>query len=90
TWDGTISDMYQLVKVGYQAVKKANPQAKVVLPGLTYWWDKEGYRPLYLARFMEAAAHDPTAAQNGDYFDIVDVHQYSNPLNIYAAIKVYQ
>jgi hypothetical protein len=90
TWDGSISDMYQLVKVGYQAIKKANPNAKVVLPGLTYWWDKEGGRPLYLARFMEAASHDPSAAQNGDYFDIVDVHQYSNPLNIYAAIRVYQ
>ncbi|MBV9897951.1 MAG: hypothetical protein JO020_27670, partial [Chloroflexi bacterium] len=62
----------------------------VVLPGLTYWWDKDGGRPLYLARFMEAASHDPTAAQNGDYFDVVDVHQYINPLNIYAAIHVYQ
>jgi hypothetical protein len=90
TWDGSISDLYQLVKVGYQAVKKANPNAKVVLPGLTYWYDKQGGRPLYLARFMEAASHDPSAAQNGDYFDIVDVHQYSNPLNIYGAIRVYQ
>ncbi|MBV9578034.1 MAG: hypothetical protein JO057_05530 [Chloroflexi bacterium] len=90
TWDGTISDMYQLVKVGYQAIKKANPNAKVVLPGLTYWLDKENQRPLYLARFMEAASHDPTAAANGDYFDIVDVHQYTNPLNIYNAIRLYQ
>src|SRR5215471_5517990 len=90
TWDGTISDMYQLVKVAYQAVKKANPNARIVLPGLTYWLDKEGGRPLYLARFMEAASHDPTAAANGDYFDIVDVHQYTNPLNIYNAIRLYQ
>jgi hypothetical protein len=90
TWDGSISDMYQLVKVAYQAIKKANPNAKVVLPGLTYWWDQQLGRPLYLARFMEAASHDPTAAQNGDYFDVVDVHQYINPLNIYAAIRVYQ
>ncbi len=90
TWDGSISDMYQLVKVAYLAVKKANPNAKVVLPGLTYWMDKENARPLYLARFMEAASHDPTAAANGDYFDIVDVHQYTNPLNIYNAIQLYQ
>jgi hypothetical protein len=90
TWDGSVTDMYQMVKVAYQAVKKANPNAKIVLPGLTYWWDKEGGRPLYLARFMEAASHDPSATQNGDYFDIVDIHQYSNPLNIYAAIRVYQ
>ena len=90
TWDGTISDLYQLVKVAYQAIKKANPNAKVVLPGLTYWLDKDGGRPLYLARFMEAASHDPTAKANGDYFDIVDVHQYTNPLNIYNAIRLYQ
>jgi hypothetical protein len=90
TWDGTIPDMYQLVKVAYQAIRKANPNAKVVLPGLTYWYDKDGGRPLYLARFMDVASHDPTAAQNGDYFDIVDIHQYTNPLNIYAAATVYQ
>jgi hypothetical protein len=90
TWDGSITDLYQLVKVGSQAVKKANPNAKVVLPGLTYWYDKDGGRPLYLARFLEVAAHDPSAAQNGDYFDVVDLHQYINPLNIYAATRVYQ
>ena len=32
TWDGTITDLYQLVKVASQAVKKANPDAKIVLP----------------------------------------------------------
>src|SRR4051794_8413297 len=90
TWDGSISDMYQLVKVASQAVKKANPDAKIALPGLTYWFDKEGNRPLYLARFMEAASKDPTAAAHGDYFDIVTLHQYSNPLNIYAATRLLQ
>jgi hypothetical protein len=90
TWDGTITDLYQLVKVASQAVKKANPDAKIVLPGMTYWWDKEGGRPLYLERFLEVAAHDPTAAAHGDYFDIVDLHQYGNPLNTYVATRVYQ
>ena len=28
TWDGSVSDLYQLVKVASQAVKKANPNAK--------------------------------------------------------------
>jgi Cellulase (glycosyl hydrolase family 5) len=90
TWDGTITDLYQLVKVASQAVKKANPDARIVLPGLTYWSDKQGGRPLYLARFLEAAAQDPTAAAHGDYFDIVDLHQYSNPLNTFLATRVYQ
>jgi hypothetical protein len=90
TWDGSITDLYQLVKVASQAVKKANPAARIALPGMTYWWDKEGGRPLYLARFLEAASHDPTAAAHGDYFDIVVLHQYSNPLNTYAALRVFQ
>jgi hypothetical protein len=90
TWDGSISDMYQLVKVASQAVKKANPDAKIALPGLTYWFDKQDNRPLYLARFMEAASKDPTAADRGDYFDIVILHQYSNPLNVYVATQLLQ
>jgi hypothetical protein len=90
TWDGSITDFYQMVKVAYLAVKKANPDAQVALPGMTYWWDKEGGRPLYLARYLEAAAHDPGAAAHGQYFDIVLLHQYSNPLNTFAAVKVMQ
>jgi hypothetical protein len=90
TWDGSISDMYQLVKVASQAVKKANPDAKIALPGLTYWFDKQDNRPLYLARFMEAASKDLTAAEHGDYFDIVILHQYSNPLNVYVATQLLQ
>src|SRR5438105_6630867 len=38
TWDGSINDLYQLVKVASQAVKKANPNARIALPGRTYWW----------------------------------------------------
>lgn len=90
TWDGSITDLYQLVKVASEAVKKANPDARIALPGMTYWWDKDGGRPLYLARFLEAAAQDPSAAAHGDYFDVVVLHQYTNPLNTYAAIKVLQ
>jgi hypothetical protein len=39
---------------------------------------------------MEAASKDPTAASHGDYFDIVIVHQYGNPLNIYVATRMLQ
>jgi hypothetical protein len=90
TWDGSITDFYQLQKVAYLAVKKANPDAKVALGGMTYWYDKQGGRPLYMARLMEAASKDPSAASHGDYFDIAIVHQYSNPLNTFAAVKVMQ
>ena len=90
TWDGSVADMYQLVKVAYQAVKKANPNAKVALPGMTYWWDKEAGRALYLARFLDVAMQDPSAQANGYFFDIVTLHQYSNPLNLYATSRLFQ
>src|SRR5947209_8214383 len=90
TWDGSVNDMYQLVKVASQAVKKANPNARIALPGMTYWWDKESGRPLYLTRYREAASKDPTAASNGYYFDIALLHQYANPLNAYAAVQVFK
>jgi hypothetical protein len=90
TWDGSITDLYQLVKVASQAVKKANPNARIALPGMTYWWDKESGRPLYLARYLEAASKDPTAAAHGYYFDIAVLHQYANPLNAYAAVQVFK
>src|SRR5215207_6933093 len=70
TWEGSVEDFYQLVKVGYQAVKKANPDARVVLPGMTYWWDKEGGRTLYLERLLDVAARDPTAPLHDWYFDV--------------------
>ena len=90
TWDGSVDDFYQLVKVASQAIKKANPNARVALPGLTYWWDKENGRPLYLGRLLDVAGRDPTAAAHGYYFDIVDLHQYTNPLNAFVAARVFQ
>ncbi len=90
TWDGSVEDFYQLLKVAYLAVKKANPDARVALPGLTYWWDKEGGRTPYLARLLEVAGRDPGAPGHNQYFDIVTLHQYTNPLNAYAAVKAFQ
>ena len=90
TWDGNVVDFYQLVKVASQAVKKANPNAKIALPGMTYWWDKEAGRTLFLARLLDVAMQDPAAAANGYFFDIVTLHQYSNPLNVYAASRLFQ
>ena len=89
-WGGTPEDLYQHVKVASLAVKKANPQARIALPGMTYWWDKEYGRPQYLERFLQAAQRDPSGAANGYHFDIVTVHQYGNPLNVYAVSRLYQ
>ncbi len=90
TWDGSIGDMYQLMKVGYLAVKKGNPQARVVMPGFTYFWDKEYGRQQYLESLLDQAAQDPTAAANNWYFDAVDAHVYGNPLNAFTVPTAYK
>jgi hypothetical protein len=90
TWEGSVEDMYQLIKVGYLAVKAANPDARVVLPGLTYWWDKEAGRRMYLDRLLDVAAKDPSAPSHNWYFDVANLHVYGNPLNVFAAATVFR
>jgi hypothetical protein len=90
TFDGNEDDYYQLVKVAYQAVKKANPDAKIALGGMTYWYDKLNGRVPYLERLLYLMQKDPTAVAHNEYFDIVTIHQYSNPLNIFAASEKFQ
>ncbi len=90
TWDGSVEDLYQLIKVAWLAVKKANPDARVILPGMTYWWDKEGGRELYLQRLLDVAAKDPSAPAHGWYFDAANLHLYGNPLSVFAATRVFQ
>lgn len=89
TWTGSFGDFYQLVKVADQAIKSANPSATVVVGGMTYWWDQRNQRTQYLDSMLDVEAQDPTAAANGYYFDAVDVHTYSNPLNSYLAPVVF-
>lgn len=89
TWTGSVADFYQLVKVADQAIKPANPSATVVVGGMTYWWDHHYQREQYLDSMLDVEAQDPTAASNGYYFDAVDVHTYSNPLNSYLAPVVF-
>lgn len=84
TFMGSEADYYQLLKVAYQAGKRANPSARIVFAGLSYWNEKENGRQPFLRRVLEVAGRDPTAPANGYYFDAVAVHPYSNPLNAYT------
>ena len=84
TWDASYEDYVQLLKVAYLNVKEVNPNAKVVLGGLAYWYDKEYNRPPYLGPILELIARDPEARRHNHYFDIVSVHAYSAPLNSYT------
>lgn len=73
-WAGTTADYYQLVKVAYLAAHEVAPEAQIHLGGLTYW-----HNPNYLREFLAVASADPTAAENGYYFDVVSVHVYFKP-----------
>ncbi|MCZ7573333.1 MAG: glycosyl hydrolase [Ardenticatenaceae bacterium] len=89
-WAGPVEEFARMQIVGYQAIKRANPQAKVVLTGTTYWWDLENGRSPYLDRLVAQLVAAPGAAENGAFFDAVAVHQYSNPLNSFAVPVLYR
>jgi hypothetical protein len=57
-WTGTVAEFAQLQKVAYLAVKAANPDARVILTGTTYWMDHERGRPLFLERLLAELAKE--------------------------------
>ncbi len=92
TFAGTEEDYYRLLKTAYQAAKAANPNAKIVFAGTTYWADVNAGKPLYLQRVLEAARKidGQAAADAGYYFDVVDLHLYSAPLDLYRVPQTYR
>ena len=84
TFDGSFEQYAQLLKVAYLNVKDVNPDAKVILGGFAYWWDKEHQRPPFLGPLLEVIGRDPDRQRNNHYFDIVSVHTYTAPLNSFA------
>ncbi|MGI6208823.1 MAG: DUF5722 domain-containing protein, partial [Anaerolineae bacterium] len=89
-WAGSVEEFARMQMVGYQAIKAANPSARVILAGTTYWWDRENDRTQYLDRLLAALTAMPDAEANGYYFDAVAVHQYSNPLNSFTVPTLYR
>lgn len=83
TWSGSVEDFYHLQKVAYLAARRGNPNAKVLLPGLTYWWDRRFDRPQYFDRLLEVAARDPEAPSNGWFFDAAVLQLYNEPQLLY-------
>ena len=89
-WNGSVEQYYQLVKVACQAAKAANPRSRVILAGLTYWWDQQFGREQYFHRFLNVASHDPTAWTNGFYFDVAALHLYGNPQDLYDVPRYFR
>jgi Bacterial SH3 domain len=90
TWAGSLDDYYQLLRVGYRALKAGNPSARVHLAGLTYWADRRADRPQYFERLLDRILADPAAAQHNYYFDRVTLHLYTDPRGLYYVPRLYR
>jgi len=76
-WRGSVDDYAQLLRVGYQAVKAADPDATVLFAGLAYWAD-----PGYYIAVLDALTTLPDAAQHNYFFDVMSLHLYSDVYQI--------
>ncbi len=90
TWASDAGTYYQLVKVANQAIKSVDPNAKIVLAGMTFYWDANAGKPQFLGQVLDADAADPTAQAHNDYFDAVGAHVYTTATNAYWVPRTFQ
>jgi hypothetical protein len=93
TWAGTPEEFAQLLKVGYLAAKRANPNAVVSFPATSYNADTMRVRPHYYERVLDILSRDPTAAANNYYHDAVSVNLYyrsEDVLKVHRFFKMLQ
>lgn len=93
TWTGTDQQFAQLVKVGYLAAKKANPNATVSFPGTSYWVEKLANREQFYSRILKILAADPDAAKFNYFHDVVSLNLYRAPddmFRVYTEFKEIQ
>jgi hypothetical protein len=88
TWLGSDEQFAQLLKVGYLAAKKANPNATVSFPGTSYWVDALSNRPQFYDRLMGILSQDPDAASHNYYHDVVGLNLYRAPDDIYRVYSI--
>lgn len=82
-FEGELDDYYQLLKVGYLAAKQGNPMASIVIAGTTYWHDVNEGRAPFIERLIDKIASDPSAPDNGYYFDAIALHIYFRTETVY-------
>ncbi|MBI4302247.1 MAG: hypothetical protein HY664_06550 [Chloroflexi bacterium] len=77
-WTGSREDYYRLLQVGYLAARAADPSATVLFAGLAYWTDTDFFP--YVLNLMK---NDGSASANQYYFNVLPLHFYSDPHNLY-------
>jgi hypothetical protein len=88
TWLGTDDQFAQLLKIGYMAIKQANPNAQVSFPGTSYWVDALNNRPQFYDRLLTTLMKDPNAASNNFYHDVVSLNLYRAPDDIFRVYSI--
>ena len=75
-------DYARLVEVAYQAIKAANPAAKVILYGDPYWYDQGAF----LTGVLDQLKRDDPTGKNNGYFDVANLHLYIGTPSFYWII----
>ncbi|GMQ77772.1 MAG: hypothetical protein BMS9Abin02_0261 [Anaerolineae bacterium] len=79
---GTTRDYYRMLKVAYQVIKDADPDAVIHLAGLTWWHNQE-----YLDQLLQIAVDDEDAEANDFFFDVISLHLYFRSETIKTVIE---
>ena len=90
TWAGSVEEFARMQVVGYQAIKAANPKARVVLAAPPTGGTSRTTARSTWTGWWAPWKRSPGAAENNIFFDAVSVHQYSNPLNCYTVPVLYR
>ncbi len=89
-WTGSLAQYYALLKTGYLAARSANPNATVLMAGLTYWWDAAYGREQFFERLLRVITADASAKAHNFYFDGAVLQLYNNPRGLFDAPRIFQ
>lgn len=86
-FEGEVEDYYRLLKTAYEVIHAHDPQARVFVSGLTWWYDANAGREPYLRRLLNVIAADPEAPGKNWYFDGISLHIYFTTASVWDIIQ---
>lgn len=89
TWNGTVRDFFQLLRIAYVTAKQVNPNVVIHLGAMTYFWDLRCGQEQYMTRLLREITADPDAAANNYYFDVATAHLYFQPNTVYDITQAF-
>ncbi|MBK9049774.1 MAG: hypothetical protein IPL78_02280 [Chloroflexi bacterium] len=89
TWNGSVKDFFQLLRIAYVTAKQVNPNVTIHLGAMTYFWDLQCGQEQYMTRLLREITADPDAAANNYYFDVATAHLYFQPNTVYDITQAF-